>query len=490
MPAWIGLIGILLIFAGVMDAWADSTANVLRRIEVRPRLTATRLIFKLEKPTEYVLTSLPGKRIRLSFPDTVSFQTRKLRTYADAHVSSVRVFRRNNSLHVIVVMKEERSGFRLLAPVQENLFTLDVGPGVSARVQSSIPPGREGIWSGTQKMMREFQPPMHLDVPFIPTDGRLLKKILPPEDVKLFQKGEASLYKEKALEAEGVFTSFMNRDTPVRMIAAYRLGEADYMLQKYKQSLLSFREGERLSPDYLIQVPSAIFCYGDSMIRNGDYEKGRWLLGRLIVGLAGTSHAAPLLARLADIEAREGREMQAIALYKNVINNHAGSRAVNHAQIRLLDRVFFSADSDSYQPLLNQYKKIYSLGGDAALQEEAFFKAALLQAMYGPVAIAVADLAEYEKRYPSGVFTTIARTMHEDLMLLLYRELKKSGDCKGLLKVIGENRNYLARCLSEEGFAQQVSQCFQGSGMIKDEMTLFVSFVDSEWCRLLRSLSL
>ena len=481
LPAWIGLIGILLILVSVTDTWADSTANVLRRIEVRPHSTATRLIFKLEKPTEYVLTSLPGKRIRLSFPDTMSFQTKKLRTYTDAHIASVRVFRRNNSLNVIVAMKEERSGFRLLAPVQENLFTLDIGPGFSGSGHSSIPPGREGIWSGTEKMMREFQPPMHSDVPFIPTDGRLLKKILPPEDVKLFQKGEACLYKEKPLEAEEIFRSFMNRETPVRMIAAYRLGEANYMLQKYKQSFLAFREGERLSPEYIVQIPSAIFYYADSMIRNGDYEAGRRLLGRMIVGLAGTSYAVPLLVRLADINAREGREMQAVALYKNVIKNHAGSRAVYHALIRLLDREFFSAGSDSYEPLLQQYKKIYSLGGDAALQEEAFFKAALLQALYGPVAIAVADTAEYEKRYPSGVFVTVARTMREDLLLLRYRELKKRGDCKGMLIIIGENRNYLARCLSEEGFALQVSQCFQSRGMIKDEMTLFVSLVDSEW---------
>jgi TolA-binding protein len=479
--ALISLIWILLLFFNVSFVWADDSPNILHRIEIRSHATATRLIFKLEKPAKQVLTALPGNRIRLRFPDTLTLQSKKLRKYNDAHIASVAVYARNSTVTVIVAMKGEHSAYRLLTPVQDNLVSLDIGPGVAVAGQNSVPLGRETIWSGTEKLMREFQPPMRSDVPFIPTDGKLLKQILPPEDVILFQKGEACLYKDNALEAETIFSSFMNRDISIRMIAAYRLGEATYMLGKYTQALLAFREGQRLSADYISQMPSAIFSYADTIIRNGDYEAGRQLLGRLIVGLAGTSYAAPALARLADINAREGREMQAVALYKNVVTNHSGNRAVYHAQIRLLDREFFKAGSNSYEPLLKQYKKIYSLGGDAALQEEAFFKAALLQALYGPLAIAVVDTAEYEKRYPSGVFSTVARTMHEELLLLLFRELKERADCKGLLKIVGENRNYLARCLSEEGFARHISQCFQSSGMLKDEMTLFISLVDSEW---------
>ncbi len=479
--AWICLMTILVFYAGVSHVYADSSDNTLYRIQVRPHGNTTRLIFKLEKTPDYSLTLLPGKRIRLSFPDTLSLQSKKLLAYSDAHIAHLSVSRRNNNLNVVVAMKDEKSGYRLMSPVQGNLLTLEIGPGLAGIVHSKVLPGRERIWGVTEKIIREFRPPLRSDAPFIPSDPQLLKKYLPAGDVKLFQKGEAALYKERPAEAEEIFSSFMNRDMPIRMIAVYRLGEARYMLQKFNQALICFREGQRLDPEYIAWLPDAVFYYADCLARNGDFEAGRSLLGRLIAGLAGTSHAAPLLVRLADISAREGREMLAFTIYKNVVNNFAGNKAVNQALIRLLDREYYIVDGDSYESLLQEYKKIYALGVDAALQEESLFKAVLLQAMYGPPAVAVADVAEYEKRYPNGVFLNVSRVIREDLLLLLYSELKKNGDCKGMLKMVAENRNYLARCLSDESFAGQISNCFHSNGMLKDEMNLFVSMVDSEW---------
>jgi TolA-binding protein len=478
---WTCLITIILSFVFVPHTSAETYTNLLYRVEVRPHTSYTRLIFKLEKIPKYSVTTLSGKRLRLCFQDTTSLQSKKLRAYADSHISLVAVSQRNNNYNVIITMREGIAGYRLIDPGQTNLLVLDIGPDTAGSIVNTVPPGRERMWNAAEKMIREFQPPLRPDIPFLYTDGQMLNKILSPGDMRLFQKGEAALYKDKAAEAEEIFSSFVNRDSPIRMIAAYRLGEALYINQKYKQALTAFREGERLNPEYITHVPSAIFYYADCMARNGEFEAGRNLLTRLIDGMAGTNYAVSLLVSLADITAREGREMQAVAIYKNVVNNFNGNKAVSGALIRLLDRQLFGVNSETYKPLMDQYKKIHASGGDGTLPDESLFKAVLLQVLYGKVEDAVADVADYQKKYRSGVFANVAGTMREDLLFLLYCELEKNGDCAGLLKMVEDNTNYLAKCLSNEVFVRQVSQCFQNSGMIKDEMALFVSFVDSEW---------
>jgi tetratricopeptide (TPR) repeat protein len=475
------LIAIILSIVCTTYASAETSTNILYRVEVRPHTNYTRLLFKLENTPKYSITLLPGKRLRLCFQDTGSLQPKRLRSYTDPRISLVAVSQRGNNYNVIITMKESVSGYRLIDPGQTSLLVLDIGPGPAGGIVNSIPPGREQIWSGVEKMFREFQPSLCSGMPFVYSDGQLLKKILPPGDLQLFQKGEAAIYKEKAAEAEEIFGSFMKRDSPIRMIAAYRLGEALYIDQKYKQALAAFREGERLNPEYIVQIPTIIFYYADCMARNGEFEAGRNLLTRLINGVAGTNYAVSLLVGLADITAREGREMQAVAIYKNIVKNFAGNRAVNNAMARLLDRQISTVNEETYKPLMDQYKQIFASGGDGTIPEESLFKAVLLQALYGPVADAVADVADYQKKYRSGAFAGVAKTIREKLLFLQYRELEKDGDCKGLLKMVEDNTNYLAGCLSNEVFVRQVSQCYRHSGMIKEEMTLFVSLVDSEW---------
>lgn len=475
------LTAIILCFVCTPHASAETSTNILYRVEVRPHTNYTRLLFKLENIPKYSVTLLPGKRLRLCFQDTSSLQPKRLRAYTDSHISLVAVSQRGNNYNVIITMKESLSGYRLIDPGQTNLLALDIGPDPAGGVVNSIPPGREQIWNSAEKMIREFQPSLRSGIPFVYSDGQLLKKILSQGDLQLFQKGEAAIYKEKAAEAEKIFSSFMTRDSPIRMIAAYRLGEALYIDQKYKQALVAFREGERLNPEYIVQIPTTIFYYADCMARNGDFEAGRNLLTRLINGMAGTDYAVSLLVGLADITAREGREMQAVAIYKNIVKNFAGNRAVNNALARLLDRRISTVNGETYKPLMDQYKKIYASGGDGTIPEESLFKAVLLQALYGKVEDAVVDVADYEKKYRYGVFINVAKTMREELLFLLYCELGKNGDCRGLLKMVEDNKNYLARCLSNEGFVRQVSQCYQNCGRKKDEITLFVSWVDSEW---------
>lgn len=465
---------------GTSYVMAD-TSNVMYRIDVKPKANYTRLTFKLEKAGESFLPVLSGKRLSITFPRTATLQSRKLMMYSDSRIERVSVRRRNDDSIVTVTMRGDAGGYRLLAPVQSNLVTLDVGPHLADSGREPVQPGREKIWSGTGKLIREFEPPLRPDVPFIPTDGKLLRRLMTADDAKLFLGGEAAIYKERPAEAEEIFRSFLSRETPVRTIAAFRLGEALYMMQKYQEALSYFREGEKLSPEYKVRNPSAIFYFADCLAREGNFEAARQLMVRLIVGLSGTDHAPPMLVRLADMCRRSGREKEALSIYRNLIAYFPRTRAFNSARMRMYDMDFFSVNSATYSMLTGKYRSINAAASDPGMQDESLFKAALLDALYGQAAAAVEAVAEYEKKYPYGIFNSVARAMHEDLLVELYHDLRKSNDCPGLVEMIGRNRNYLAKCLAEGDFAVFISKCYGERGMNREEMTLFTQLAESEW---------
>jgi TolA-binding protein len=462
------------------NAHAESR-NMLYRILVKQHTAYTRLTFRLERDTDYSLIERSGNRLKIIFPLTSSLQSSKLRTYSDSHIGSISFVKRDGNAIVIITMKGNSAGYRVISSVQANLVAVDIGPSMKSDGREPVDPGRAKIWSGTEKLLREFEPPLRPDVPFIPTDGKMLRKLIPESDAKLFLRGEAAIYKEKPSEAEEVFKSFLERATPVRAIASYRMGEALYMSQKYTAALAAFREGERLNPEYIAQNPSAIFYYADCLVRGGDFEAGRKLLLRLIIGLAWTEHGPSMLVRLGDIYARAGHENEALSIYRNITSNFHGTRAFNNASMRLNDREYFRLNSITCNALIKKYRLINAAAADAVLQDEALFKASLLEALYSPASEAVNSVSEYEKRYPSGAFINVAKAIREDLLPELYHDLERSGDCGGLLEMVEKNRNYLSRCLAEESFLRDLARCYAEKGMIRNEMKLFTELVDSEW---------
>jgi tetratricopeptide (TPR) repeat protein len=129
----------------------------------------------------------------------------------------------------------------------------------------------------------EFYPPLLSEIPFFPTPGPLISKLLSGDDLKLFLQGENFLYRERGAEAEEIFSGFLGRNPSLRAIAAYRLGEAQYQLQKYQTALGWFREGERLWPDYRFRAPSMVLLR-DTLAGVGGVCRRR-ILVRMIVGV-------------------------------------------------------------------------------------------------------------------------------------------------------------------------------------------------------------
>lgn len=480
---WIACLLLVAAVAFARPAAALEEPNRLFRFEIKPHHGFTRLVFKLKHDPEFDVTRLPGKRVRIRLKHADSPLFKRFRAYSDGNIGGVVFRRRGDDVLATFATAEADPAFRTLSNVP-NVLVVDVGTFFSAKKRAEgADPERERIWSGAEKLVRDFAPPLKTDLPFGPTDRRVLEKLVPPEEVQLFLQGEASLYKGKAAEAEEVFSFFEKKHSPISALGAYRLGEAQYMMEKYGSALQAFHEAERLWPDYLNLNPSAAFYYADTLVRTGEPADARKMLTRLIARVADKKSSVELLVQLGDLYARMGHGDEAISLYTSVINNFPGSKAAYEARLKLADRDFFGVDKNSYQELARRYQDINAAGGAGfAVREEALFKGALLDAMHGPPAMALAEIVSYQKKFPRGTFVTIAKSIREELLYLRYRELMKGEDYGSeLLSLAEENTDYLARCVQDATFLPAVSRCYVQNRFNRRELDLFTLFTKKEW---------
>ena len=450
----------------------------LQRVEIDRHGSYTRIAFKLDDHCTYSLLQLPD-RLRLTLNGADSPRFRRLKAYSDQHIGGIAFSQHGDDVHVSIV-KKGGADVRVLDQL-DDVLTVDVGSFSVQQDAPAIAPGRERILSGTEKLIREFDPPLRSEIPFVPTDPVQLQRVVAGEDVLLFQKGEGLLYKGKAAEAVEVFTYFAKKETPLRALASYRLGEALYLLQRYGEALQAFRAGERLWPEYLSFSPGTTFYYADSVARMGDPASGRRMLVQLIARLADKTYAPLLLDRLADILARSGREKEAVTIYGTVAQNFAGSDAADHAALKLADRRLFSVGLQDYQSLIREYQDINGSSGDLSLRDDACFKAAFLESLYGQCETALDAIIRYETQYPQGKFATIAQGMREELILLVYRERYEAKDHEGVVSLAQQNRDYLSRCFTDDLFIHRLSDGFAEIRKPAAEVAMFNYLIERDW---------
>jgi len=454
--------------------------NRLLRIQIHPHKGFTRVTLLFQSPPDYSFSRGAGSaRISVRGADSPAF--RKFRSYGDAHIGGVFCSSREEGVQLVVPVKEPGAGVQVLGYGNPNALALEIGPAMARAQRVDIAPGREPILSGTEQFVREFGTPAHTGLPFVPTDAKLLQRLLPAGEAQLFQRGEGALYKEQGSEAQEIFTLFLAKEPAVKALAGYRLGQALYLLERYAEALKAFKEAEALWPGYLDQAPELMQTYADLKARGGDYAGGRALLLRLINQMSGTAYSAPLMNRLADLAARHGDRELAQVIYRSVVVHATGTPSAARARLKLADREMFSLSRDRYRILLERYQSIYQAPGDFALRDEALFKIALLQALYGPAGEALAACIDYQTCYPRGVFGTIVKKMREELLLPVYREIYAGHDAGALAHLALDNREYLTRCLGDPEFAGRVAQGCREAGLLGQELSLFGFLVEKSW---------
>lgn len=468
-------------FICLIPSSAEATiSNRLHRVEIRPKNGYTRLSFQLENYSPANVVSLPGSRLRVTIKNTNGPLLKKFRRYSDRNIGGLVFTQRGDEL-VITFQVARDVGWRSYNFDGVENVTVDIGQQFATPPVMSSVAGREKIQSGIGKLVRDFDPPLKTDIPFTPTDRQLLAKLLNPEEQQIFSAGEAALYKGRFTEAEEIITPFSARQTPIKALALYRLGEIWYNLQKYSQALTAFREAERLWPAFLPMNPGVTFYYGDSIVRSGDLEHGRVLLAGLIAHLSDKKFAPTLLVRLGDIYSRHGHEQEARGLYITVAENFSNNKANRMALLRLNDLRFMHANSWNYRMLSRSYREISEQIGDFDMREEAHFKHVVLEALHGEALSALQSVTGFQRKFPRGAYTTVVRVIRESLVAQVYRESDWSRDSSGLIRFVEEQQEYLAECVELPGFISAVSRSYEQSGRPMERIRLFSFIVDRQW---------
>lgn len=473
----LSLLGCLLVFTFNAQA---SFPNHLYRVDVKPHKDFTRISVKLAESSDYNLSIIPGNRLRLVIKNTNSSLFKKYRRYSDRNIGGLVFLKRGNDL-LITFQISPSVGFRDLTRPDVSAITLDIGPHFKERVSGPAFTGRDKIWSGVEKLVRDFDPPLKSEIPFLPTDRQILRNLLDENEQKIFAAAEAALYRGQLSEAEEIFTQFASRQIPVRPLALYRLAETWYKVQKYSQALTAFREAEKLWPAYLGFNPGVTFFYGDSIARSGDLSQARPLLAALVARLADKKYAPALLVRLGDILSRQGHEREALAIYRNVAENFRDNKANGMALLRQADQKFLHATPWNYRPLSDDYLSISRQSGDLDMREEALFKHVLLESIHGDSSAALQLLTTFQKKFPRGVYVAVVRTIREALVADVYQNTNWSKDPASLVRFAEEHHDYLTDCVSLPGFLKSVTRAFDESARPIELIKWLDSLAERQW---------
>jgi len=457
-----------------------SIPNHLYRVEIRAQNGYTRINLQLAEPSSYVLSAIPGGRLRIVIQDTGGTLFKKFRSYSDANVGGLVFFQRGDNL-LVTFQVSPRSGWRDITRSGTSTITVDIGAAFKPPLPRAAFAGREKIWNGIEKLIRDFDPPLKSEIPFMPTDRQILKKFLDENDQKVFLAAEGALYKGNLTEAEELLTQFASRQSEVRPLALYRLAETWYKQQKYPQALALFREAEKLWPAYLGFNPGVTFYYGDSIARSGDLATARSLLTALLARLADKRYAPALLVRLGDILTRQGLEQEALAIYQNVAENFSDNKANQIAAMRLADRSFLQTTPWNYLPLRDIYKNAARQSGDIDMREEAHFKNVLLESMHGEAGEALQLVSGFQRAFPRGVYATVARTIREVLVSNVYQQTEWNKDPAALVRFIEEQHDYLAGCVELPAFVKTIAQAYTASVRPIELVKLLTALVERVW---------
>jgi tetratricopeptide (TPR) repeat protein len=178
---------------------------------------------------------------------------------------------------------------------------------------------------------------------------------------------------------------------------------------------------------------------------------------------------------------RHGEGELALGIYRNVVVHAPGTPAASRARMKIADREMFTLSRDRYRELLRRYQSIYESQGDFYLRDEALFKVALLQALYGPAREALDATIVYDRRYPRGIFSPIVKKMREELLPPVYREVYATRDASALVQLARDNKEFLAGCFLDQEFAPRLARAFGVLAKLTEEVPLFGYLAERNW---------
>ena len=247
-----------------------------------------------------------------------------------------------------------------------------------------------------------------------------------------FYQGLNNLALNKNQEAVSSFNEFLVRDGDPNLTgpAHYHLADAFFNLKRFVEAKTEFDKGRRLTPKYADDRPLLLFHMSETYYENAEFDVARVLYRTLLDRYPEKSYTKLVGLRLGDFLRDEGKEDEALAVYRQVIKN-APVEIRLRGKLRIADILGNHPVGNDYQEAIKLYDAVYDEGGRGPVAQEALLRKALVLTLHGKHQEAIDTFEKLASEFPKSPFNRqnlIRANIEDNLKALVDRQFLAGKD--------------------------------------------------------------
>ena len=279
-----------------------------------------------------------------------------------------------------------------------------------------------------------------------------------------FQDGVNSF--QRFLASEG--------DDSLQGPAHYRLGDAYYNLKKFVESKTEFDKGREIAPAYPDDYPLLLFHMSEAFYENADFDVARILYQKLLDRYPEKSYTKLVGLRLGDFLREEGKEVDALRIYRLVVKN-APVEIRLRGKVRIANLLASHPTGNDYKESLKLYDEVLAEGEGRVIYQEALLRKGLTMTLHGLNQGAIDAFEKLKNEFPEGPYARenlLKNNIEENLKSMVDRfyHQKKYWD---VVKVYTHYRDRYFGSFRFPFTLLQVGDAYRHLGLYAEAITLY-----------------
>jgi TolA-binding protein len=222
------------------------------------------------------------------------------------------------------------------------------------------------------------------------------------------------------------FHEFLVRDGDPQLTgpAHYHLADAYFSLKRFVEAKTEFDKGRRLTPDYADTRPLLLFHMGETYYENAEFDVARLIYRALLDRYPDKSYTKLVGLRLGDFLREEGKETEALAVYRQVIDK-APLEIRLRGKLRIANLLGARPVGDDVTGALQLFDEVVAEGEGGPVAQEALLRKALTLTLHGRHQAAIDTFEQLARDYPDSPFNRenlIRANIEDNLKSLVDRE--------------------------------------------------------------------
>jgi len=241
-----------------------------------------------------------------------------------------------------------------------------------------------------------------------------------------YYEGLNDLALQKYPEAVQTFNEFLVRDGDPELTgpAHYQLGDAFFNLKRYVEAKTEFDKGRRLAADYADSRPLLLFHLGEAYYENAEFDVARVLYRTLLERYPEKSYTKLVGLRLGDFLREEGKEDEALKVYRQVIDK-APLEIRLRGKLRIANVLGNRPNGEDAREAVRLFDEVLAEGGASLVAQEALLRKGLTLTLHGQHQAAVDAFEKLASDFPKSPFNRdnlILANIEDNLKSLVDRE--------------------------------------------------------------------